>query len=245
MSKSNKHVCRRNVALALAALGGCAGLESSAFATNFTWLGTGGNNNWDNNLNWVDQNGANVAPPLTPPAGDVTNLFWSGTFTTIQTSTQNTGPMDVNQIVLNANFNAATLGIAGSSTGDQFINLGAGGIVGNVPGGRRRGNGQLHGRREPQDHPDGRPDVEQHEHARDHLVRRVVEGAFEITKTGPGTIEFQGQPAELDGRARHPGRLHPRFGQLRRVRPGPISRSPTTTPGSPRRAASTRTSPAP
>ena len=191
MPKSNKHVSRRNVALGLVATGACGSLASSAFATNYTWLGTGGNNNWNNNLNWVDQNGANVVPPLTPPAGDVTNLFFSGTFTTVQTSTQNTGPMDVNQIVLNANFNAATLGIAGSTTGDQFINLGAGGIVGNVP--ELAGAGTVNFTAGA-----NRKIILTADQAWSNnntlaiiSMRRAVEGNFKITKTGPGTIEFQ------------------------------------------------------
>src|SRR5215204_1126994 len=116
MLKTNKRVWSRDAVLALAAAGGCVSLAVPALATNYTWLGTGGNNNWHNPLNWVDQNGANVAPPLAPPAGDVTNLFWSGTFTTLQTSTQNFGPIDVNQMVFNANFNAATIQISGSGT---------------------------------------------------------------------------------------------------------------------------------
>jgi autotransporter-associated beta strand protein len=184
---------QRTSILALAAAGGMLAFSNTAFATSYSWLGVV-NNNWGEAGNWSSSDPLNFPPPppLTPALGDVTDLVWGGAFGFNITSTQNVGPIDVNSMVFNATFNAATLGISGSSTGDQFINLGAGGIVGNVPEVAGAGTVAFASGA-------NRKIVLTADQTWSNTntiaiisVRRLVEGNFKVTKTGAGTIELQG-----------------------------------------------------
>jgi autotransporter-associated beta strand protein len=180
---------QRKAILAVAAAGGYVATTLPAYGTVYSWTPTSGNN-WSTAANWTPAG----PPPQNPTPPDVTDLVFGGNVTVSQTSTQNIGTIAVNSMTFNGTYTgAATLQISGSSTGDQFIHLGAGGIVGNVNG--SSGNA-------------GTVSITAGTNRKIILtapqtwsntntfgiisVRREIEGAFKITKTGAGTIELQG-----------------------------------------------------
>ncbi|HEX3355821.1 MAG TPA: hypothetical protein VHS31_02475, partial [Tepidisphaeraceae bacterium] len=170
-------------------------------ATTYIWSGSVSGNNWNTAANWTTDMGANVVPPQSPTPPDVTDLLFTGSLTVNQTSTQNIGTIDVNSIVINGQpTGAATFTISASSTGDQFINLGAGGLTDQTPG--SAGNGgtvSLTGGT-------NRKIVLTADQTwrNDNTFgilsqRRTMEGAFKITKVGAGTIELQADNANWTG----------------------------------------------
>jgi autotransporter-associated beta strand protein len=173
---------------------GFVSLASMSAAATYTWTHADASNNWSVAANWTKNDATNEVPPLLPPASEVTKLIFAGSYSANTTSIQNLADaIEVDSIVLNPTFsNNATMQISGSSTGNQFIRLGAGGlsslIVGSAanagtvtfPAGTNRKI--ILTANQIWDNPNTFGIIS---------VRRSTEGNFTITKTGAGTIEFQ------------------------------------------------------
>src|ERR1700722_9338482 len=104
--------------LAAAVLVTC--LATPAFATQYTWTGNGGDNNWNNPLNWTPNGFPTSADDATfsispaPTAGNPASLFNSATLSIGQS-------VNIHGPTLS---NTATLSIGGSSiTGDTFLEI--------------------------------------------------------------------------------------------------------------------------
>ncbi|WP_428939729.1 beta strand repeat-containing protein [Fontivita pretiosa] len=181
----------RRVLLGLAASWVAAGAARPALATTFTFTHADVSNNWSVAANWISSD-PNVPPPppLVPAAGDTTDLVFGGLdYGAGTTSTQNIGDIVVDSITfLPFTSNNGTLSISASSTGDQFIRLGAGGITSTstgtiaLPGGANRKIILTADQTWFHQPATGSAIISQ---------RRTMEGAFKITKTGTGTIELQ------------------------------------------------------
>ncbi|HWP40049.1 MAG TPA: hypothetical protein VNL70_03915, partial [Tepidisphaeraceae bacterium] len=181
----------RRVLLGLAACWAAAGAARPAPATTFTFTHADVSNNWSVAANWTSSD-PNIPPPppLVPAAGDTTDLVFGGLdYGAGTTSTQNIGEIVVDSITfLPFTSNNGTLTISASSTGDQFIRLGAGGITSTstgtiaFPGGANRRIILTADQTWFHQPATGSAIISQ---------RRTMEGAFKITKTGSGTIEFQ------------------------------------------------------
>src|SRR5689334_23288269 len=76
----------------------------SALGTTYTWVNSGVSNNWTELSNWTLADGSHLAPPLTPAAGDMTDLIFTGTFSANQTSTQNVGEIEINSMTFATTF---------------------------------------------------------------------------------------------------------------------------------------------
>src|SRR5688572_18241548 len=188
-NKQSLNAWGRRAALALAVTGGYVTLGGApAFGETYTFTRGAGTNNWSVDGNWQTSSGAMVRPPSVPPVGEVTDLVFAGAYGAGTQNTQNIGTITVNSITFGSfTTNNGTLTVSASSTGDQFILLGAGGIVGD-------GSGTI-------SFPAGAnrkiiltADQTWSNNNTTGIIsqRRQMEGAFEITKVGPGTIEFQG-----------------------------------------------------
>jgi len=167
----------------------------SALGTTYTWVNSGVSNNWTELSNWTLADGSHLAPPLTPAAGDMTDLIFAGTFSANQTSTQNVGEIEINSMTFATTFSGtATLALSASSTGNQYIRLGAGGLVGNAGGTIALTGGTNRKIILTADQSWSNSNT-----AAIISQRRTMEGAFKITKTGAGTIEFQADDSAWTG----------------------------------------------
>jgi autotransporter-associated beta strand protein len=165
-----------------------------AYGTTFTWTGAS-NNNWSIAANWASSDPSILVPPATPATGDTTDLIWAGNLAANVTSTQNTGPIDVNSMTFNYTASGtATLSISGSSTGTQQINLGPGGITstgtGTVAFASAANRTLVLTANQTWTHNDTSAIF---------AMRRAVSGNFQITKEGPGTVSFEASGATWTG----------------------------------------------
>lgn len=93
----------------LIAAGAVALAGNVAFATTYTWTRGANNNNWDSisagTSNWVS-NSPTVpgVPPLLPPGGDTTDLVYSGTLITANSSSSMRQDYTINSLTFAADF---------------------------------------------------------------------------------------------------------------------------------------------
>jgi autotransporter-associated beta strand protein len=136
MWKSKKmHSGRARALLAGAAL--MTAGSNLAFATSFTWIRAGTNNNWDNAVNWS----GGVVPPQVAPGGDVTDIVFSGAQTVLSSTSAARQDYSVNSITYAADFvhNTGTTSFSTTTSStlvapatSAHLTIGAGGIVSNV-----------------------------------------------------------------------------------------------------------------
>jgi autotransporter-associated beta strand protein len=192
----------RKAAIALAVGSGFVSLAQMSPAATYTWTHADVSNNWSVAANWTKNDGTNEVPPLAPLAGEVTRLVFTGSFGVNTTSTQNLADaIEVDALVFDSTFTgAATLALSGSSTGNQFIRLGAGGMT-NLQLGSAGNAGTIaftagSNRKiiltanQTWNNPNVFGIISQ---------RRIMEGAFAVTKTGAGTIELQADNSLFTG----------------------------------------------
>jgi autotransporter-associated beta strand protein len=179
----------------MAAGGALVSLASVSSAATYTWTHADVSNNWTVAANWIKSDGTNEVPPLTPPTGEVTSLIFSGAYGAGTTTTNNLGIIELDSITFgNFTSNNGTLSVSGSTTVDNHFRLGAGGIVGNATGTVAIQGGTTRKIILTADQTWSNSNTAQ-------IIsqRRAIEGAFNITKSGPGTIEFQADNSLFTG----------------------------------------------
>jgi autotransporter-associated beta strand protein len=189
VEKLPRHGNWRSKAVLSAAAGiGYLSLTSLSTAATFTWTHSDVSHNWSIAANWVSSDaGVAPPPPAVPAESTTTDLIFAGDWGTGTQSTQNTGTIEVNSITFGPFTSSnGTFSLSGSTTGEQYIYLGAGGLIGNATGTVAIQAGAAR-----------RIILTAHQTwsnsntAQIISQRRSIEGAFTITKTGAGTIEFQ------------------------------------------------------
>ena len=193
--KQSPAVRRASCALFLASAG--AGLYPAvAHGTTYSWIGNGSAaGSWSVASNWINSGGANAVPPLVAPTGDTTDLVFTGNFNTGTTSAQNIGEIHINSLTFGSfSTSNGTFAISASSSGNQYIYLGAGGLVANGSGTIAMVNGANRKIILEADQTWSNSNT-----AAIFSQRRTIEGAFKITKAGAGTIELQGDGSNFTG----------------------------------------------
>jgi autotransporter-associated beta strand protein len=107
----------------------------TASAVDYTWTRGAGNNNWDAALNW-----AGGAPPVTPPAGDTTNIIYAGTASSATTSSAMRQGYSIDSLQFKSDFvgsGTSTVSVTTASTllagaTNANLTIGAGGITSDV-----------------------------------------------------------------------------------------------------------------
>jgi autotransporter-associated beta strand protein len=171
-------------------------IRSVATGATYTWTHADVSNNWSVAANWTKSDATNEVPPLTPPTGEVTALVFTGTYSLNTTSTQNLADaIEVDSITFDSSIsftNNATFALSGSSTNNQFIRLGAGGLTDNIIGtATNLGTVAVTAGANRKIILTADQTWTQNNTFGILSQRRNIEGAFKITKAGNGTVEFQ------------------------------------------------------